>query len=586
MRINKRVNPRSGWAPGPQASRKSSGMSSKQSISKRQVEAKGEWRRLAPRIAIAVFIPFLVLVLVEVALRLFGVGYSTELMEPCTVHGSPSSCYNLFFPAPFFPPGMIKLPQVYAIPAEKGPQTYRIFVLGESAAMGDPDPAYGFSRYLEVMLRERYPSMTFEVVNTGSVAMNSHVMLPIAKGLAKYRPDLFIIYSGNNEVVGPYGPGTALSSSSMSLPVIRSAIFLRSTRIGQLLTKVGTQKQEWGGMAMFLDKQVRASSPLMKYAYANFQQNLYDTIEVARRAGARVIVSTVATNLQDCAPFASLHREDLGQDALHSWSALVQQGAEKESSGSYAEALKLYLSAAGIDDDYAELEFRIARCLEALGEDGKAREHFLRARDLDTLRFRADSRINDINRSVASSLPGVKLVDADAIFANESSHGIIGSELVYEHVHLTPHGNYLLARAMFLQIASTLPPEAGKSLQAEDVPSQEECERMLAFTSHDSSRVAAEMLRRLQEPPFTNQLNHSDQVLRLMMKVNNPDEDPNQTAAQYQWAIMRMPDDKILRRKFGLFLFQYNPAGALNQLQMAQPWDGFPVVTPDGRPIQ
>jgi len=200
-------------------------MSSKQSISKRQVEAKGEWRRLAPRIAIAVFIPFLVLVLVEVALRLFGVGYSTELMEPCTVHGSPSSCYNLFFPAPFFPPGMIKLPQVYAIPAEKGPQTYRIFVLGESAAMGDPDPAYGFSRYLEVMLRERYPSMTFEVVNTGSVAMNSHVMLPIAKGLAKYRPDLFIIYSGNNEVVGPYGPGTALSSSSMSLRSFAAPFF-------------------------------------------------------------------------------------------------------------------------------------------------------------------------------------------------------------------------------------------------------------------------------------------------------------------------------------------------------------------------
>ena len=63
--------------------------------------------------------------------------------------------------------------------------TFRIFVLGESAAMGDPDPAYGFSRYLEVMLRERYPSMKFEVVNTGSVAINSHVLLPIARGLGE-----------------------------------------------------------------------------------------------------------------------------------------------------------------------------------------------------------------------------------------------------------------------------------------------------------------------------------------------------------------------------------------------------------------
>ncbi len=65
-------------------------------------------------------------------------------------------------------------------------------------------------------------------------------------------------------------------------------------------------------------------------------------------------------------------------------------------------------------------------------------EHFLRARDLDTLRFRADSKINDINRSVASSFPGSDLVDADAVFSKASPNGIIGSELVYEHVHLTP----------------------------------------------------------------------------------------------------------------------------------------------------
>ncbi len=168
------------------------------------------WRFWAPRIATSIFIPVLLLGIAEGALRLLGVGFQTDLTVPCTVQGHAASCYNLFFPAPFFPPGMIKTPQAYAIPAVKPQGTYRIFVLGESAAMGDPDPAYGFSRYLEVMLRERFPSTRFEVVNTGSVAINSHVLLPIAKGLADQRPDLFIIYSGNNEVVGPYGPGRRL----------------------------------------------------------------------------------------------------------------------------------------------------------------------------------------------------------------------------------------------------------------------------------------------------------------------------------------------------------------------------------------
>jgi len=552
-------------------------------LASRQTErAASGWQVWALRITIGLFAPLLLIGLVEVSLRVFAVGFPTDLTVPCTVQGRPAACYNLFFTAPFFPPGMIKEPQMYAIPAEKSPGTFRIFVLGESAAMGDPAPAFGFSRYLEVMLGERYPSMKFEIVNTGSVAINSHVVLPIAKGLTKYSPDIFIIYSGNNEVVGPYGPGTALTSAGMSLPAIRGSIFYHSSRIGQLLTKVGTARREWGGMAMFLDKQVRASSPLMKYAYTNFEQNLRDTIAIARESGARVIVSTVAANLQDCAPFGSLHRENLGPDALRSWSTLVQQGAELENAGSYAEALKSYLAATRIDGEYAELEFRIARSLEALGNYKAASEHFLRARELDTLRFRADSKINDINRSVTHASPGAELVDADAIFAKESPNGVIGSELVYEHVHLTPHGSYLLARAMFLQIANQMPSTAGHSLQPEDVPSQPECERLLAFTKFDHSRVTTEMLRRLQEPPFTNQLNHSDQILRLMMKADDSDENPNDTAAQYQWALARKPGDRTLHFNYGVFLNQYNPAAAAEQFNLARPCDGFPLVTPDG----
>ena len=535
------------------------------------------------RIALAILVPILLICLAEGALRVFGAGYPTDVTVPCTMLGKPASCYNLFFVAPFFPPGMIKSPQMYAIPAAKSPETYRIFVLGESAAMGDPAPSFGFSRYLEVMLRERYPNMKFEIANTGSVAINSHVMLPIAKSLAKQKPDLFIIYSGNNEVVGPYGPGTALTASAMNLPLIRASIFYHSTRIGQLLTRIGTPKREWGGMAMFMDKQVPASSPLMKYVYSNYAQNLGDTIAAARSSGARVIVSTVATNLMDCAPFASMHREDLKPAALRSWTDLFEKGKEQESAGSYAEALKLYQSAASIDGEYAELEFRIARCLKALSDDSAARKHYLRARDLDTLRFRADTRINEINRSEATSSPGVELVDADSIFSSESPDGIPGNDLIYEHVHLTPRGNYLLARAIFVQIANRLPAQDGKAMKAEDAPSEAECERWLAFTGYDRSAVAAEMWRRLQEPPFTNQLNHSEQVLRFALQAQNSGEAPLETNAQYQWAISRHPDDRVLRFDYGVFLSPYNPAAAEQQFGMARPFDGFPVVTPDGR---
>ena len=93
------------------------------------------------------------------------------------------------------------------------------------------------------------------------------------------------------------------------------------------------------------------------------------------------------------------------------------------------------------------------------------------------------------------------------------------------------------------------------------------------------------MLQRLQRPPFTNQLNHSDQALRLMIQTQVPDEDPAETDAQYQWAIERRPDDRILHYNFGLFLFEHNREAAAEQLRLARPWDGFPVFMPDGTPI-
>ena len=40
-------------------------------------------------------------------------------------------------------------------------------------------------------------------------------------------------------------------------------------------------------MEMFLDKQVPASSPLMKYAYANFENNLRDTVAAAQDRARR-----------------------------------------------------------------------------------------------------------------------------------------------------------------------------------------------------------------------------------------------------------------------------------------------------------
>ncbi len=529
-----------------------------------------------------VLVAVLLLAVAEVALRICGIGAPTDATRSCTDQGRPAHCDNEFFTTPFFPVGMLRQPRPYVIPASKAPGTYRIFILGESAAWGDPDPTYGFGRYLEVMLRERFPQVKFEVINTSITAINSHVLLPMVEDLVNYQPDLFLIYAGNNEVVGPFGPGTVLMDGGSSRLAIRSRIAVNSTRLSQLVRKAVQSNQknapQWRGMEMFLGHQVRTDSAQMKPVYDNFSANLRDIISIARRAGAQVVISTVATNLKDCAPFASLHRTGIRPEELKSWEGLVQQGASQEIAGSYADAMRLYLAAAEIDPQYAELQFRIARCLWALGDFPAAKERFVRAQDLDTLRFRADSRINEIIRALPGADPGVGLVDAAAIFASESVHGVPGSELFYEHVHMSPRGNYLIGRALFTQIAGRLPSELRGSPANVDPISEEECERLLAFTPYDRRRVAGLVVSKLERPPFTNQLNHEEQLQKAKGETDGPTLEYGEIVAEYQWAILQNPQDRLLHLNYGFLLHRYEPAAADKELRAALPYDNAPVL--------
>jgi tetratricopeptide (TPR) repeat protein len=529
----------------------------------------------------AILVPTLIVVLVEAGLRLAHVGFNTDVTAPCTMKSRAAYCDNIFFTSKFFPPRMIRLPRPYAIPAQKAPNTYRIFVLGESAAFGDPEPSYSFSRYLEVMLRARYPGRNFEVINTSVTAINSHVILPIARDMAKRQPDLFVIYMGNNEVVGPFGAGTVLTSTALNLPTIRATIALKSTRIGQLIAKAVTPAaapQQWGGMEMFLDKQVRQDAPEMAVVYSNFRANLKEVISAARNAGAQVLVSTVVTNLRDCAPFASSHRRDLSQAKLSEWERLVDEATQAEASGSYKDALKLYEQSETIDGTFADIHFRMARILVALGDYVEARKQYVLAQDLDTLRFRADTRINAIIRSeAAADGAAVNLLDSEAILGSQSSHGLPGSDLFLDHVHFKPRGNYLLARELFKRIAASFAVQ-DHSANAEQELSEEECERLLALTPIDRARIGNEMFARLQKAPFINQSNHLEHLRDIAADAAPTARSFEEIDAQYRWALQQSPNDQMLHLNYGYLLYGRFPAAANREFMIAQPYDGVPFM--------
>jgi len=83
---------------------------------------------------------------------------------------------------------------------------------------------------LQAMLSLRYPGVRFEVVNAAMTAINSSVVLPIARDCANADGDIWVIYMGNNEVVGPFGPGTVFGPQVPPLPLIQSILALKTTR--------------------------------------------------------------------------------------------------------------------------------------------------------------------------------------------------------------------------------------------------------------------------------------------------------------------------------------------------------------------
>jgi tetratricopeptide (TPR) repeat protein len=368
-------------------------------------------------------------------------------------HGQETFVQNNQFGWRFFGPRAARQPHATSIPREKPPGTIRIFVFGESAAFGDPQPRFGVPRMLEAMLELRHPDKKFEVINA-------------------------------------------------------------------------------------------ASDPRLDAVYQNFGQNLNDIIAAGKSSGAKIVLSTVAVNLKDCAPFASLHRPDLSEARLNDWQRLHDAGTNAQAGGNIKQAASDFDQAERIDERFAELRFRRGQCVLALNGVTEAQKEFAAARDLDALRFRCDSRLNDIIRRQATD--GITLVDGEVALADASAHGIPGDELFYEHVHLTFQGNYALAREIAEKVEQTLTlPESAAW------PDTAQCAQRLGCTPRDTQLALAILLGRLRDVPFTFQANHDQEMSRLTQTARglppaNSVASLRGAQAAAEAALARWPDDAEL----------------------------------------
>lgn len=226
-----------------------------------------------------------------------------------------------------------------------------------------------------------------------------------------------------------------------------------------------------------------------------------------------------------------------------------------QNSGDHPTAAAQFLEAARVDDSFAGLRFRQAQCALALGDVAGAQKQFAAARDLDTLRFRCDSRLNELTRAAAANREGdrILLADSEQTCAERSEGGLPGRVFFYEHVHLTFSGNYLLARTLAAQVEKLLPSAVVASAAANQPwPAESDCAQRLAWTDWNRQTVYAEIVSRLENPPFPGQITHDAQIqewqsaLAKLGAANQPDGQ-SQARKSYEAALAVNPDDAVLR---------------------------------------
>ncbi|MGC9452703.1 MAG: tetratricopeptide repeat protein [Oceanipulchritudo sp.] len=456
----------------------------------------------------------------------------------------------------FFPSGMKRLPPPNKVPVIKGPDTKRYMLVGGSAAAGDPDADFSIARVLEWILATTHPETNWEILNLAYTACNSHVAAEVVRQSGPYDLDGILVLVGNNEVIGPFGPGTTLTGQLPSRARSRWQVRLRKTRLGQLAQDLRESMQgpdgepeSWRGMQAFLEHRVDAGDSRLQEVYRNFRMNLEDIGLAARERDLPVLLSDVPVNLVDQPPFFD--------DPSKLPELLRERVVEFLNTGRTPLSIEDVLQAASIHDHSAYLNYMTGQLLLGAGQLDEAERFLKTARDLDQLRFRTDSEIEEIIRNIQDSGdPPWIPVDATRPLIEDSPKKSLGFPHFYEHVHFSFRANFLIAR----EFAGALLETEGLNAESLDAINWNEAAAGLAYTPYDTWLILEEMEKRFALPPFTQIPGYGritawmDQLRTLLHERISKAEEKARMQETYMAAIQARPDDHRLKLNFANFL--------------------------------
>ena len=385
---------------------------------------------LRARLALAILAPLVFFLLLEGFFRVTGLFRPPRLLEKVRHEGETFFTTNPDYARLFLERADVPSPPPFWVPARKPAGVRRVVVLGESAAAGFPMTDHHLGRLVQARWNARFPGEPVEVINLSMVAVNSHALREFAREALALDPDMVVLYAGHNEVIGPFGPAAKFGPPAGSPALTRLSLAVRRTHTGRAVESFlglfagKPDPAPWRGLDEFRGVQVAHDDPALDTMLANTEANFRDIVRRALGHEAKVLFVIPAVNLADWPPVGS---EPSGAGDVEAVLAAQEAG---DFSG--------FRSAA--------LVYGAAQKRQADGDPARAWPLYRRAADLDTQRFRADGRLRDLQRRIASdSGPAVAAVDADRWLHEMNPSFATDREFFLEHVHLTFAGRAAVA---------------------------------------------------------------------------------------------------------------------------------------------
>lgn len=345
---------------------------------------------------------------------------------------------------------------------KKPPGTVRIFAVGDSVTWGPANAVWDenmrkftplplpYPALLENILEVEYPGFDFEVLNCGGCGFATYRLSALVRELLEFSPDLIVLMCGSNEYLEAryYKDWSEFKKKHLRwLSRWRTLTLVRD-----MLRVVASRREErkvrpitFEPTVPILDEEKIAGKEIREAMLQHSEHNLDLITDMCSGAGVPLLLCTQPSNLR-AMPVLEMEEYSPVERVEE-----LKKGIELAKEGRSAEAIEIAERATtslSSRKATACLYYLLGKLYDALKDYKKAREAYIRAKDLDPFPSRPLSGFNEAVRRVARR-EGVFLADVEKAFEREASDGIPDYRFFFDSCHIRPEKLYILAEAVY-----------------------------------------------------------------------------------------------------------------------------------------